>query len=76
MGMANRKTPYTDKNPGGQMPALELDDGTVIGETVAICEYLEDVHPTPTLIGSTPQRKGDAPAVAKKSRAQHYRAHV
>ena len=57
MGMANRKPPYTDKNPGGQMPALELDDGTVIGETVAICEYLEDVHPTPALIGSTPKEK-------------------
>ena len=57
MGMANRKPPYTDKNPGGQMPALELDDGTVIGETVAICEHLEDLHPSPTLIGSTPAEK-------------------
>lgn len=57
MGAENRKPPYTDKNPGGQMPALELDDGTVIGETVAICEYLEDVHPSPVLVGSTPKEK-------------------
>lgn len=37
----NRKPPYTDKNPGGQMPALELDNSTTLAETVAICEYLE-----------------------------------
>jgi len=42
----NRRAPYTDKNPGGQLPALELDDGRVIGETVAIFEYLEEKHPT------------------------------
>ena len=29
LGAENRKSPYTDKNPGGQMPALELDDGSV-----------------------------------------------
>ena len=40
MGAENRQAPYTDKNPGGQVPALELDDGRVIGETVAIFEYL------------------------------------
>ena len=55
----NRKPPYTDKNPGAQMPALELDDGTVIGETVAICEYLEDLNPAPVLIGSTPKEKAE-----------------
>ena len=55
----NRKRPYTDKNPGGQMPALELDDGTVIGETVAICEYLEERHPEPTLIGATAEARAN-----------------
>lgn len=48
----NRATPYLSKNPGGQMPALELDDGTVIAETVAICEYLEENQPLPALIGT------------------------
>ena len=52
LGAENRKPPYTDKNPGGQMPALELDNGGALGETVAICEYLEDKHPTPALIGT------------------------
>lgn len=59
LGAENRKAPYTDKNPGGQMPALELDNGGVLGETVAICEYLEDKHPTPALIGSTPEEKAE-----------------
>ena len=55
----NRQAPYTDRNPGGQVPALELDDGRVIGETVAIFEYLEDRHPTPPLIGRTPEEKAE-----------------
>ena len=52
LGAENRRSPYTDKNPGGQMPALELDDGSVLAETVVICEYLEELHPTPALIGT------------------------
>ncbi|MEQ8234414.1 MAG: glutathione S-transferase family protein [Gammaproteobacteria bacterium] len=48
----NRAEPYLAKNPGGQMPALELDDGTVIAETVTICEYLEETQPLPALIGT------------------------
>lgn len=53
----NRRPPYTDKNPGGQMPALELDDGTFLGETVVICEYLEELHPKPALVGTTPAER-------------------
>jgi glutathione S-transferase len=36
MGAENRQSPYTDRNPGGQIPALELDNGKCFGETVAI----------------------------------------
>ncbi len=39
-------------NPRGQTPALQLDDGTVIAESVAICRYLEAVHPQPPLFGT------------------------
>ena len=53
----NRQAPYMQKNVAGQMPCLELDDGTVISEITAICEYLEDVQPTPALIGSSPKEK-------------------
>jgi len=52
-GGENRAEPYLSKNSAGQMPALELDDGTVIAETGAICEYLEEIQPLPALVGST-----------------------
>lgn len=59
MAGENRQPPYTDRNPFGQMPALELDDGRVIGETTVICEYLEELHPTPALIGTTPEERAE-----------------
>jgi glutathione S-transferase len=59
MGAENRRPPYTERNPGGQLPALELDDGRCIGETVAIWEYLEEKHPKPPLIGATPEERAE-----------------
>jgi len=59
MGAENRRPPYTDKNPGGQLPALEIENGRVIGETVAIFEYLEEKHPNPPLIGRTPEERAE-----------------
>jgi glutathione S-transferase len=44
-------------NPDCTVPALALDDGTVIGDAIAICGYLEELHPEPPLIGSTPQER-------------------
>ena len=40
-------------NPDCVVPALELDDGTCISEVVAICQYLEEIQPEPTLFGDT-----------------------
>jgi len=59
MAAENRRPPYTDRNPGGQLPALELDNGKCIGETVAIFEYLEEKNPNPPLIGSTPEERAE-----------------
>jgi len=59
LGAENRSDPYLRKNPGGQLPALELDDGRVLGETVAIMEYLEEKHPAPALIGATPEERAE-----------------
>ena len=59
MAAENRKPPYTDKNPGGQIPALELDDGTVIGETVAIFELLEETKPQPSLVGTNAKERAE-----------------
>ena len=60
MGAENRQDAYLSMNPGGQVPALELDDGTVIAETVVICDYLEELHPEPALIGETAQERAEA----------------
>ncbi len=43
-----------EKNLWGQVPTLELDDGRTISETVAICRYLDALHPSPPLFGTTP----------------------
>jgi glutathione S-transferase len=51
----NRSAEYLAKNPMGTVPLLELDDGTCIAETVAICRYFERTHPEPPLMGSGPQ---------------------
>ena len=59
MAGENRRPPYTDKNPGGQLPALELDDGAVIGETVAIFEYLEEQNPKPPLVGTNAKERAE-----------------
>jgi glutathione S-transferase len=48
---------YREKNSLGQVPTLELDDGTTISETVAICRYFEEVHPEPSLFGRTALEK-------------------
>ena len=45
------------RNSLGQVPTLELDDGTTISETVAICRYLEAIHPEPPLFGETAVEK-------------------
>lgn len=60
-GGENRRASYVGTvNPAGQTPALELDDGTMLSEIVAICEYIEERHPEPPLIGSTPEERAIA----------------
>jgi glutathione S-transferase len=44
---------HVARNSLGQTPVLELDDGTCLSETVAICRYLEGLHPEPPLFGRT-----------------------
>jgi len=57
MAAENRRAPYTDKNPAGQLPCLELDDGSYLSEITAICEYLDEKRPQPPLIGTTPEER-------------------
>lgn len=52
------KTPeFTKLNRSQRIPVLELDDGTIITETVAICRYFEEIQPSPPLFGQTPVEK-------------------
>ena len=48
---ANRKPEFLKINPMGGVPVLELDDGTHIAESVAICRYFEETKPEPRLMG-------------------------
>jgi glutathione S-transferase len=54
----HRSPDYLRINPLGQTPALELDEGSVLTESVAICRYLEALNPTPPLFGRTPEEIG------------------
>ncbi|MCO5130079.1 MAG: glutathione S-transferase [Xanthobacteraceae bacterium] len=60
MGGENRQPAHLTRNPHGQMPALELDDGSYLSEIIPICEYLEEKHPAPALIGSTPEERAES----------------
>lgn len=60
MGGENRQPTYQGTvNPAGQTPALVLGDGQVITEITVICEYLEEKHPTPVLIGASPEQRAE-----------------
>jgi glutathione S-transferase len=49
--LAHKKPEYTAINPLQRVPALELDDGTILTESMAICRYFEALHPEPRLFG-------------------------
>jgi len=49
--MAHKSPGYTAINPLQRVPALELDDGTIITESIAICRYFEALQPEPPLFG-------------------------
>lgn len=59
MAGENRAAAHTARNPAGQLPTLELDNGAMLAEITAICEYLEEKHPTPALIGATPEERAN-----------------
>jgi glutathione S-transferase len=59
MAGENRQAAHLKRNPHGQMPCLELDNGQYLSEILPICEYLEDKNPKPALIGTTPEEKAE-----------------
>ena len=49
--------PFTSMNPFHCVPFLELDNGTVISESISICRYLEEIYPNPALFGTTAETR-------------------
>ncbi|RST86686.1 glutathione S-transferase [Aquibium carbonis] len=49
--LGHRDPEITRRNPLQRLPVLELDDGTILTESVAICRYFEELHPEPALFG-------------------------
>jgi glutathione S-transferase len=62
----NRQEPFLKKNPSGQCPALELDNGSILAEITAIMEYLDEKYPGKSLIGSTPEERAETRMWARR----------
>lgn len=56
-GGENLLPAFLEKNPRGVLPLLELDDGSYLDESIAICRYLEALYPNPVLMGENAKEK-------------------
>jgi glutathione S-transferase len=65
-GGENRRADYLAINPAGQTPALDLGTGQIVTEITAICEYLEEVHPSPALIGTNAAERAETRSWARR----------
>ena len=54
-----RREEFLALNPAGKVPVLIEEDGAVLVDSNAICEYLEEVHPSPALIGGAPHERAE-----------------
>jgi glutathione S-transferase len=61
-----RSAGHLARNPLGQVPVLETDDDAYISEALAICDYLEELHPEPVLIGRTPGERAETRMWARR----------
>jgi len=62
---ANRTPEFLAKNPAGQIPVLELDDGSTLPESSVIVEYLEERFPEPPMMGHTSETRGKVRVVER-----------
>jgi glutathione S-transferase len=65
---------YRAINPRRVVPTLVLEDGTAIGEVPAICRYIEDVHPTPPLLGETAKEKAQVSMWERRAELEGFAA--
>lgn len=66
MAGENRQPDYLARNPAGGSPCLELDDGSYLAESLAICEYLEELNPTPPLLGTSAAERAQTRALLRE----------
>lgn len=59
MAGENRQEDFLRINPAGQLPALELEDGSILSEITAICEYIDEKNGHSSLIGTTPEGRAE-----------------
>jgi maleylpyruvate isomerase len=64
-GGQHRKPDYRAVNPQMRVPALELDNGDVLTQSLAIIEYLDEIHPEPPLLPADPVERARARAIAQ-----------
>ena len=57
--LEQRGDDFSVTNPFQTVPALELDDGSILTESIAICRYFEELHPEPALFGTTPRERAE-----------------
>jgi glutathione S-transferase len=68
----NLRSPFLSVNDRGTVPVLELDSGERISDSVAICRYLEALHPEPPLFGTSPEEIARIEAWTRKIEAEGY----
>ena len=61
----HKQEQYAAVSPSGLVPTLELDDGRLLGQSMAIIEYLDDLHPQPRLLPQDPYRRAQVRGLAQ-----------
>lgn len=70
IGAEHKQPAFRALNPSGVLPLLELDDGTLISESTAITEYLDNLDGNPILTGSTPKQKAVIHMMQRRAEAE------
>src|SRR5258708_20728825 len=65
-GMENRSPDFLAKNPAGNVPVLELNDGSYLPQSGALIEYLEELYPAPPMIGRPPDERAQVRPTARR----------